>query len=401
MSEEKTKPVSYKLSDVETLVIKDSNEIYNQYQTLGHIFSTLQKVYTSSVPTQAMGFDEKAEVWTLYINPNDYCKQPTPEHRKACLLHEIWHLLNEHQSRWKELLKMEPESKKKELKHIANMAADLVTNKLIEDVNHIKYTEMMPDDCTYAKLGMEPGDHDTMELLYEKIKNNPSLRKKAQSMFGKGDGSHEKWEQAYAQMSELAKQKLREMIENAKAATNGFGDLPADVRGMITNALKAKVNIERELMIEGCGSIKSFKRLTHNRPNRRHGFPMPGKKSSRNGKVLVGVDVSGSVHTEWKQKFLSIIQKVAKYVDIELIAFDVQVVHHIPNWRFQAKGFKDTCGGTDPQCVFDMAKKSKPDKIFILTDGEFDHIETFGFKTVFVIPPQGNKRSEGKCLMFE
>ena len=88
-------------------------------------------------------------------------------------------------------------------------------------------------------------------------------------------------------------------------------------------------------------------------------------------------------------------------MDIELIAFDVDIVHYIPNWRFQAKGFKDTGGGTDPQCVFDHAKKSKPDKIFILTDGEFGHINTFGLKTVFVLPPDGRTRSEGKCLRFE
>jgi len=389
------------LSQVEALVIKDSSEIYNRYPSLGHIFSCLQKIYTTSIETEAVGFDNKAETWTLYINPNDYLKYD-PLHRKAIILHEIMHILLLHITRGKELWSKEVMEKQADMKHLSNAAADCLVNKLIEDTIGIPYTEMFPRDSTYALWNLDPETGETLETLYERMKLLP---KRPQNS---SDKKHIKWDgtpNSTDQAKELAKQKLREIVESARTASEGFGDLPAAIRGLITKALKAKVNLTKELMVEGMGSIKSHKVLTHKRPNRRHGFPLPGKKSLRKGKVLVGVDVSGSVSTTYKQKFLDIISKMASQVDVEMVAFDVQVVQHIKNWKREPIGIKDTGGGTDPQCVFDVAKKArhneKPAKIFILTDGEFGRISTFGFNTVFVLTPGGSVRGEGKNLRFE
>ena len=65
--------------------------------------------------------------------------------------------------------------------------------------------------------------------------------------------------------------------------------------------------------------------------------------------------------------------------------------------------FGSTCGGTDPQCVFDYAKQSKekPDIIVILTDGQHDNVNVYDFKTLFVITPDGEMRKEARCIRMD
>jgi len=398
--------------DVEKLLILDMEKVLSKYKTLGHIASCLQKQFTEGIPTEAIGFDDKAEIWTLYINPKDYMKYDE-DHRICILLHEISHLLFNHPPRFKDLMKQFNEKDRTRLHSLSNIAADCVVNDLIELTCEYKYANMFPKDSTYknleGKTGITKSDDDTMESLFYKLLQLPQNKQK-ELTGGDSGNKHVKWMQGQgttqeAQSEELSKCKLLELIENANIATEGFSDMPAKVRGMIKKAIEAKISLERELMIEGYGTIKASKRLCKKRPSRRLGFPYPGKKSSRQGKILVASDVSGSVPTRAKQKFLNIIHRMANRIDVEMVAFDVQIVQHIKNWKREPIGIQDTGGGTDPQCVFDLIKnrseQTKPSKIFILTDGEFGNINTYNIPTVFILTNKHARRKEGKNLYFE
>lgn len=118
------------------------------------------------------------------------------------------------------------------------------------------------------------------------------------------------------------------------------------------------------------------KKLTRMKPNRRTGFDQMGSAREFTTKLLVAVDVSGSISDTNLANFYSVINKMFKYGidEIDCVQFDCQL-GPIKNIRKACRQIEITGrGGTSFQPIFDyLLEHNTYDGLVILTDGAAPH----------------------------
>ena len=130
---------------------------------------------------------------------------------------------------------------------------------------------------------------------------------------------------------ELMTEKVNHEIETAQRC-NQWGSLGGDLRALIESTLVSKQNF-RAILSQFRASILSTKRhLTRMRPNRRYGWDAMGSQYAYSTRLLVAVDVSGSVPDEDIKKFLAVINRFFKQgiESIEVIEFDSKITTEKP-----------------------------------------------------------------------
>jgi len=172
---------------------------------------------------------------------------------------------------------------------------------------------------------------------------------------------------------ELMSEKVNHEIETAQR-TNQWGSLGGDLKSLIESTLVSKQNF-RAILSQFRASILSTKRhLTRMRPNRRYGFDAMGSQYAYSTRLLVAVDVSGSVPDEDIRKFLAVINRFFKQgiERIEVIEFDSKITTEKPILLKQAsKSIHVTGrGGTNFQPAIDFYYEHEEyDGLVFLTDG--------------------------------
>lgn len=172
---------------------------------------------------------------------------------------------------------------------------------------------------------------------------------------------------------ELMSEKVNHEIETAQR-TNQWGSLGGDLKALIESTLVSKQNF-RAILSQFRASILSTKRhLTRMRPNRRYGFDAMGSQYAYSTRLLVAVDVSGSVPDEDIRKFLAVINRFFKQgiERIEVIEFDSKITTEKPILLKQAtKSIHVTGrGGTNFQPAIDFYYEHEEyDGLVFLTDG--------------------------------
>jgi len=172
---------------------------------------------------------------------------------------------------------------------------------------------------------------------------------------------------------ELMSEKVNHEIETAQRC-NQWGSLGGDLRALIESTLVSKQNF-RAILSQFRASILSTKRhLTRMRPNRRYGWDAMGSQYAYSTRLLVAVDVSGSVPDEDIKKFLAVINRFFKQgiERIEVIEFDSKITTDKPIPLKQAtRGIRVIGrGGTNFQPAIDFYYEHEEyDGLIFLTDG--------------------------------
>ena len=172
---------------------------------------------------------------------------------------------------------------------------------------------------------------------------------------------------------ELMTEKVNHEIETARRC-NQWGSLGGDLRALIESSLVTKQNF-RAILSQFRASILSSKRhLTRMRPNRRYGFDAMGSQYAYSTRLLVAVDVSGSVPDQDIRKFLAVINRFFKQgiESIEVIQFDSHITTDKPMLLKQATGGIRVIGrgGTNFQPAIDYYYDHEEyDGLVFLTDG--------------------------------
>lgn len=172
---------------------------------------------------------------------------------------------------------------------------------------------------------------------------------------------------------ELMSEKVNHEIETAQR-TNQWGSLSGDLKALIESTLISKQNF-RAILSQFRASILSTKRhLTRMRPNRRYGFDAMGSQYAYSTRLLVAVDVSGSVPDEDIKKFLAVINRFFKQgiESIDVIEFDSKITTEKPIALKQATGSIRVSGrgGTNFQPAIDFYYEHEEyDGLVFLTDG--------------------------------
>ena len=172
---------------------------------------------------------------------------------------------------------------------------------------------------------------------------------------------------------EMMSEKVNHEIETAQRC-NQWGSLSGDLRTLIESTLISKQNF-RAILSQFRASILSSKRhLTRMRPNRRYGFDAMGSQYAYSTRLLVAVDVSGSVPDEDIKKFLAVINRFFKQgiECIEVIDFDSKITTEKPIALKQAANGIRVIGrgGTNFQPAIDFYYEHEEyDGLVFLTDG--------------------------------
>ena len=157
--------------------------------------------------------------------------------------------------------------------------------------------------------------------------------------------------------------------------SNSWGSLAGNISEQIIANTKARIDYRKVLSGFRASILSSKRHLTRMRPNRRSGFDNMGSIRRFNTKLLVAVDVSGSVDKASLSHFYSIIMRAFKYgiEYIDVVQFDTKLSEpqSLEVAQQKIKNFTITGrGGTSFQPAFDYAAEHPEyDGLIIFTDG--------------------------------
>jgi predicted metal-dependent peptidase len=297
---------------------------------------------------------------------------------KGLILHENLHKAFRHTTVWKHLYKQSPQ--------LANMACDFVINLMIHDSDPQGSNVTLPEGgCLDEKYrGMDAGE------VFRSLKQEQEQRKQN----GKGDGSGEgeqaggsgfdehDWESA-DEMSEDEKQTLaREVDQALRQGALLAGKLNGNVPREITEAMEAKVNW-KEVLRDFVNSICADKdNSTWRRPNRRwvaEDVYMPSAIGEAVGRIVVAIDMSGSIGQAEVGQFLGELLSICNHVQpegIDLMYWDTEVCAHEKYDRGDYEAIMTSTkpaggGGTSADCIpkYIAQHKLNPECVIVLTDG--------------------------------
>lgn len=162
-----------------------------------------------------------------------------------------------------------------------------------------------------------------------------------------------------------------QMINGVISSTKSWGSISGNFAEILTSSLKAKINWRNVFAGFRASIISSKRKLTRMKPNRRTGFDNMGSIRRFDTKLLVAVDVSGSISSESLQYFYGVINSAFKYgfESIDVVQFDcgVRVVQNLKK-VVKNVGIVGR-GGTSFQEPIDFAHENGYDGLIMLTDG--------------------------------
>lgn len=160
-------------------------------------------------------------------------------------------------------------------------------------------------------------------------------------------------------------------INSVIESTKDWGTMPGSIVQMLKASLKAKIDWRKVLSGFRASILSSERKLTRMRPNRRTGFANMGSIRKFNTRLLVAVDVSGSVSDKSLADFYGVVNSAFRYgfESVDVLQFDCGVRTVIS----LNKAVKDFTvfgrGGTSFQEPVDYAHENGYEGLVILTDG--------------------------------
>ena len=177
----------------------------------------------------------------------------------------------------------------------------------------------------------------------------------------------ENWKQ-----DELMAAHINETIRDIKS----WGSMPGKLVEQIVASTKARIDYRKVLAGFRASIISQARKLTRMRPNRRSGFEQMGSRYDFTTRMIVGVDVSGSISQEDLQNFYSTINRFFQYgiSQIDVVQFDTSL-GKVETLTEAAENITITGrGGTDFQPFIDfVAANPQYDGALIYTDGYANH----------------------------
>ena len=347
----------------------------------------INKKMTKAIPTAGVRITDDGQFEMVY-NP-DFFDALTQKERSGVLKHEFYHLIFEHVTG-----RLPPEGMTK----MWNIATDLAINSHLMD-------ELPEQGCFPSREPFQ--DYpvgQSAEFYYKMLKEDEQFQPKegegedGEGGEGQGNGQgggsglpdslddHSGWggesdmdEQTKQAMREVAEQRLKEAMKDAVDEINssgrGWGSVGASTRKAIQDFITPKVDWRKVLRYFIKTSQRASKRSTPRRINKRFPYIHSGKRVTRQAKIAISIDQSGSVGDDMLALFFSELSALAKYATFTIIPFDTEVdPDKVWVWK---KGKRHTfervlCGGTNFDAPTEYVNKSKDpfDGHIILTDME-------------------------------
>ena len=312
------------------------------------------------------------------IYGDEFIRKLSESDRRGLIMHENLHKTFQHTFLWKHLYEKNAK--------IANQACDYVINIIIKDLDKKSSGFVtLPQGGLYDERFRGMSSQEVFDILMDEREEGGSG----------GDGSDEDDDEGAGldghDWSDLPKDKQDEIKKEIDQAIRQgalmAGKLGGNLSRELGELLQPKVDW-REQLRDYVTSLADGKDIsTWQRVNRRwlqHDVYMPSTLSETIGRIVVGIDTSGSCF-DALEPFLSELQSICATVKpdiVDLIYWDTEVAkHEIYDREKQDKLVQSTKpaggGGTDPSCVPEYleANKLNPECVIMLTDG---YVGTWG-----------------------
>jgi predicted metal-dependent peptidase len=313
------------------------------------------------------------------IYGDEFIRKLSESDRRGLIMHENLHKTFQHTFLWKHLYEKNAK--------IANQACDYVINIIIKDLDKKSSGFVtLPQGGLYDERFRGMSSQEVFDILMDEREEGGSG-----GDGGDGDGDEEGAGLDGHDWTELPKEKQDEIKKEIDQAIRQgalmAGKLGGNLSRELGELLQPKVDW-REQLRDYVTSLADGKDIsTWQRVNRRwlqHDVYMPSTLSETIGRIVVGIDTSGSCF-DALEPFLSELQSICATVKpdiVDLIYWDTEVAkHEIYDREKQDKLVQSTKpaggGGTDPSCVpaYIEANKLNPECVIMLTDG---YVGTWG-----------------------
>ena len=178
--------------------------------------------------------------------------------------------------------------------------------------------------------------------------------------------SAELWEE-----DQLAQEQIKDMVRRAQRSKQ-WGSIGGGLKDEIEATTIVRIDYRTILSGFRASVLSSKRRLTRMIPSRRYGFQYMGSKREFATRLLVAIDVSGSVDDKQVAQALSIINRFFKYgvENVDVIRFDVEVHGEPLSMKKAQKSIQiEGRGGTDFQEAIDYFLDNRYDGLIMITDG--------------------------------
>jgi len=294
---------------------------------------------------------------------------------RGLIMHENLHKTFQHTFLWRHLYDENP--------RLANMACDYVINLIIKDIE-----QSSGGFVTLPKQGLIDERFRGMDSqqVFEMLKSEQDEddgEGEGQGDGGEGGGLDDHDWDSGGQMSEQEREAIQKEIDQAvRQGQLLAGKMGGRTARELGDMLEPKVKWQDQLR-EFMTSLSDGKDVsTWQRVNRRwlqHDMYMPSTLSESMGRIVIGIDTSGSIGGEQLNAFLSEVRGICESVKpelVDLLYWDTEVAGHEVYARDDldkliAKTKPAGGGGTVAACVPEYIKKAgiKPECTIMLTDG--------------------------------
>ena len=335
----------------------------------------ITKFPTTAIPTAGVKLNKESAQFEMVYNP-DFMAKLSDEHLKGVLMHEFYHIIFEH------VTGRLPEGG---MSMLWNVATDLAINSHISD--KLPEGALIPGQDKFKDYP----SGKSAEWYYVELQNDEQFQQDDGEGEGEGGGNqpsegsgggglpdslddHSGWGEADSETKAMAKERMRQAIEDAakEASSRGsWGSVSSGMRKKIMDMVNPKVDWRKVLRYFIKTSQKSNKRSTVRRINKRFPYIHAGKKVTRTAKIAISIDQSGSVSDKMLAAFFAELAGLAKYAEFTVVPFDTEVGdEHVFQWK---KGKKVTwdrvlCGGTCFNAPTKWVNERQFDGHIVLTD---------------------------------
>ncbi len=316
------------------------------------------------------------------IYGRDFVNSLTDPELRGLILHETMHKMYQHLFTWKAIYKENPQ--------LANMACDYVINLEIDDIAKKEEFVKLPTEGLIDEKyrGLDSGE------VFRLLKQDQEE--------GKGQSGNSLDEHGWDEAEALTQE---EQAELAKAIDGAIrtgallaGKQGGDISRSFETLMQAQVDWKEQLRDFVSTVCVGKGDSTWAKPNRRWlqlDMYMPSQISETVGRIVVGVDTSGSISQEMITKALSEVVSICDNVTpekVDLLYWDTDVASHEIYTEDTYSGLVSSTkpkggGGSSSNCVFSYIEKNKlePQCIVMITDGLVYYPATSAYPTIWVM----------------
>lgn len=352
------------------------------------VLSVGKVIYTEDIPTACTNGRD------VIYNPK-FIDTLKDKELNFVVLHEALHKVFQHMFLWKKLWKESPQ--------LANIAADYVVNNTIYEADQHGSVAVIPKEALFDKqyAGM------TTRQVFDLLKQNGGGQGG-----GSGHDSHD-WEGAEGLSDDEVKETAKQIDQALRQGEIIRGKMEGNKNRTIDGLLEPKVNWREQLREFVNATCKNKDKTSWKRPHKRflgQDIYMPSMIGETVGKLVVGIDTSGSIGDRELNEFLSEVVAICDEVSpssIELIYWDYNVAGHetynIDDYNALVQTTKPKGGGgtrVGSLNEYIKEKRIEPEAIIVLTDGyvENDWGGTWEYPTLWAITSRNITAIHGKSI---